>query len=318
MDNNRVAAFVVSHLNVDGELPIEIIPGHDFRAATENEVNEIRAHINQSTPFNRWTWVEYEGIVSEEILPNGINYNVEKLPPEAWKYWVIESYRNHETATINKIGRLLAPEIEIGFELILGCDNNPPTASVFSIMRSHIIDRFADHEKTVKNAEFISLDEILKIGKYHHAYENLSSEYSFCKLAIDNFQEIRTLPQRSELVVAGLFSIIETLITHKPRKSETLDSIIHQICNKMILIRKRYEYEINTCDYFDPVDEIRLWKKLYEYRSGIVHGTFDGFGNELQALKDRDTVVEFLNSNIRELIKIGLTESEFLSDLKKC
>ena len=272
MNNLRTAAFVVSHLNVEGALPAEIIPGYEFRAATENEIDEIRSHIQQSLRSDLWTWVEYEGTVSEEAIENGTKYNVEKLPAEEWKYWVIESYRNHDTATISKLGRLLVPEVEIGFTMVLGCDSSPPTASVMTLMPSYVVDRYSDHDLTIRNAEIILVDEIKKIGIYHDAYKNLADDHRFCKLAIENFHDIRKLPQRSELVVASLFSIIETLITHKPRSSETLDSISHQICNKMILIRKLYEFDVSICECFGPITEINLWKKLYKYRSAIVHG----------------------------------------------
>jgi hypothetical protein len=132
------------------------------------------------------------------------------------------------------------------------------------------------------------------------------------RIAVQNFSSLRDISNGSDLVIVGLFAIIESLITHAPRSSESLDSINHQITNKIILLRKRFSRDVLPKAYFMDATEDKIWKKLYSYRSAVAHGTPVNFDGDHQILKDRITVIKFLQDNIKELIILGLKEPEFL------
>ncbi len=129
---------------------------------------------------------------------------------------------------------------------------------------------------------------------------------------------LKRIPKESELLTIGYFSIIEALITHAPRLDESLDSISHQLKNKLILLRKRFERKIEYSSYFLDTKEKTIWALLYSYRSHIAHGGIPDFTKKFQVLKSKEVVLDFLRENIKCLILCSLREPELMSDLKNC
>jgi hypothetical protein len=169
------------------------------------------------------------------------------------------------------------------------------------------------------NAAVLTSQQLASLGIWYDLYHNTPPEHAFVKAALSNFADLRRIPTTSDLIVVGLFSIIESLITHAPRLSETLDSINHQITNKIILLRKRYSRPIVPDTYFAHTAEETIWKKLYSYRSSVAHGTPVSIEkSDLQVLKSRQMVIDFLQDNVKELLQLGLRESGFLFDLRRC
>lgn len=163
-------------------------------------------------------------------------------------------------------------------------------------------------------------NDIKLIGEYYVLIEPfLKNDYPFIKKALSKFSILKQIPQDSELLILGYFSIIESLITHAPRSNETLDSINHQIANKIILLRKRFDRTINYSEYFDcSGNEETIWKKLYSYRSCLAHGSEPDFTNKLRLLKDKKTVCSFVQEVLKLIIIISLREPELISDLRNC
>jgi len=122
----------------------------------------------------------------------------------------------------------------------------------------------------------------------------------------------------SRLLTLSLFSIIESLIAHKPRLSETLDSITHQIKHKLNLLSKRFDNTLNHQDYFGVITYTKLWSKLYGLRSDIAHGQSYDFTGRNTCLKSLENTNMFLDEIAKELIKLVISESELISDLREC
>jgi hypothetical protein len=140
----------------------------------------------------------------------------------------------------------------------------------------------------------------------------------YVRRALASYDSLRAIPSGMEIRVLGYFSIIESLVTHAPRSVETLDSINHQIVNKLILLGKRYERKILTSSYFSPAQDEKIWKLLYNYRSCLAHGSVPDFQGSHQLLKSQVSVFEFIHEVVKELIIYGMRNHEFLSDLKNC
>lgn len=312
-------AFVVSNIEVDGDLPVEVLPGHVFRRASDEEIAEINRVISESSNRQFFSWIRYDALVKEVRQEGNTNYHFEDLPREQWRYWVIAfEGQNRRVHDVDLLALLLPTDFDLGFQLYYDGLLQSGKRVGYMQMPLHYVEKYGSTEEIFKNARRISTKQLESITELHSLFEALPEDYSFVRHAISNFSALRRIPRTSELLTVGYFSIIESLITHAPRLSETLDSINHQITNKMILLRKKFTRQILPTTYFMHAAEERLWKKLYAYRSSLAHGNKLDFNQEFQVLKGHAEVIAFLKENIKELLVLALKDPEFLSDLRRC
>ena len=303
-----------------GDLPLQIIPDHTFRKAHKSEIEEIEKILSISQP--PWTNINrarYRSKIRIEKSADDASYNFEELPESDWKYWVIafEGW-NEKLHEIEKCALLVEPDLDFGFQIIYEYEYQAGKVGAHTYMPIHLVEKYTSHENSMTNAKEISTNELKKISKFYKLTCNVKPEYSYINHSLENFLSIRRIPERSELLIVGYFSIIEALITHAPRLTETLDSISHQIRNKMILLRKKFSRQIVYDLYFKDALEKKIWQKLYSYRSCLAHGNTPDFGKEFKILVDNRSILAFLKENIKELFKIALNDPEFMTDLKKC
>lgn len=312
-------AFVASHLQVEGRLPIEVLPGYQFRAASDAEVQEIRRYLRAAIPPDTLTWVPYEGTVKEERQGNRTTFHVEAVPREKWKYWVLAfEATNMWMHELEQLAQLLPVTFDVGFVLFYSEQSQGGTISGRTSMPLHVVERYSAPQRAHTNAELVTSDEIASIGNLYRALKGLSNEYQFIDRALRTFSDLRRVSDSSDLIIVGLFSIVESLITHAPRLSETLDSINHQITNKIILLRKKYSRPILPSQYFLYAAESNIWKKLYGFRSAVAHGAAVSFDADYEVLKNRDAVIAFVRDNVKELLRVALVEPAFIFDLRRC
>lgn len=312
-------AFVASHIKVEGELPTTLIPGHVFRRAREEEIALIQEQLQRSMRGQFYQWVHYEATIREEHEGTSTTFHVEPLPPDQWKYWVVAfEPNNHAIHEVETVGLLLPTDLEFAFQIYFSEPAQSGEVRGMQIMPLHIFEKYSSHDYAFKNATSLTSQQLATIGELWPLYKNMPAEFSFVASALDNFSALRRVPLQSSLSVVGLFSIIESLTTHAPRLTETLDSINHQITNKVILLRKQYARPVKPDQYFLTSTEEKIWKKLYGYRSSIAHGSVANFNAEYQVLRDHTTVAQFLRDNVKELIILALRNPEFMSDLRRC
>lgn len=310
-------AFVATHIDIEGPLPVEIIDGHNFRRARPNEIEIIQKILHSD--IGPWEWPMYEGVVKEEKYDGRSTFHRESLAEDKWKYWVVAFDRpNHATHRIEQAAFLLEPDIDFAFQAYFSKPNQQGNMTGRSLIPLHVREAYSAPDQANSNARTLPAASLSRIRQFMEWEDRLSDEFAFITHALKNFASIRRIPRRSELRVVGYFSIIESLTTHAPRQAETLDSIRHQVSNKAILLRKRFERSVDLAQHFSHDPEQTLWKMLYDYRSGLAHGTPVDFGKRFRPLRDHDAVVHFLNEFIKELLKLALREPEFFKDLKQC
>jgi len=317
---NSGLVFIMSHIDVEGKLPVEIIKDHYFRRATNNEIISIRNYLEQLRGGRPGLfWPRYDSLVKEERYEGKTSYHFEELPKEKWKYWVITFEGNNQhIRDIEHIALLLKNDLDFGFTFIYEKASQQGKIFGTTLPDFNIYNKYTSSDVSCSNAITISTDELENISKDYSWYKNIPEEFNFIEHAIKNFSSLRSIPKRSELIIVGYFSIIESLITHPPRLTETLDSISHQLKNKMILLSKRFSREIKPEAYFLPIKVEQLWAKLYGFRSYLAHGSKPNFQTDFQTLKNQDMVVAFLKENIKELLLMAMQQPEFINDLKKC
>lgn len=309
--------FILNHINVEGKLPIEVAPGHFFQRANDEQIKMIKERLPYFLPYFRTT-LPYEVTIVKTPGENqgSIKYENIPLPKEKWKYFVISfTGSNTELQSIQFAASLLEHDVELGFMFLAqsGVDGfgfgwSPQWLSSF----------FTDRE-FYEPAITVASDEINNIFDNYTQINNINPEFEHIKRALEKFNQLKSLPRNSELIIIVLFSIIESLITHCPSNKNIDDSINHQIHTKIPLLNKRFPRKLDCTKYFGKTNEEDTWKKLYKYRNSIVHGEHPSLAGSLKkVLKDRDTVYVFLKEAVKLLSLLALKEPIFLTDLKKC
>ena len=265
------------------------------------------------------TGIPYDSIVKEIRRGNSCQYEREKLPPEKWKYWVVAFEGNNtKIYDLQYAANLIKNDLEFAFQIIYPEKQQEGKPSGFMSMPSHLREYYSSPEAITSNAVEVEHDEIQEIGEIYALYKKLPPEYQYIDHSVKNFDSLKRIPKKSELLTIGYFSIVEALISHAPRLNESLDSISHQIKNKLVLLRKRFERKIEYSSYFLEMKEKALWSLLYSYRSCIAHGGIPDFRNKFRTLKSKEVVLDFLRENIKCLILYSLKEPELMVDLKNC
>jgi hypothetical protein len=320
--------FILTNVAIHNFSSIKITDNVELRKATEKEIDIAREHllyIDIYTHFysekkeNQNRELIYEIEVKEEPLKNGVSYNKHKLPKEDWRYWVI-SYSSQEAYNNNyeKIGyamSLLKYNFQFGITYTFWDTVGKPDLH----HPADFIDTYSKIEqKYYENMLEIDFNEIKAIPKIYSSLSANIDSYLFIKHAIKNFIELKKINSNTDLMIVGLFSIIESLVTHPPRLNENLDSISHQITNKLNLLIKMFERSVLYNTYFEEAKHETVWKKLYSYRSDIAHGSIADFQGKYLVLKSSESIHLFLEEITKNLILLALDKPDFLNDLKQC
>lgn len=253
--------------------------------------------------------------------PDSCQYEYDELPSKDWRYWIISFEGcNSEIQDLEFAAALLKNELELGFT-VLGDVPGLPSGEGGGYMwnmpslTSYFLD---DPHGMRRSAIRICPGDIQEIGVNYALVRGISAEHKHIQRAFQRFDTLKSLPRKSDLMVIGLFSIIESLITHCPKSTESSDSLMHQIKTKIPLLRKRFERPLDYEDFFDPASEETIWSKLYGYRSRIVHGEQTDIDSRLQILRSGESVIAFLRETVKLLLLLALKEPVLLTDLKRC
>jgi hypothetical protein len=165
------------------------------------------------------------------------------------------------------------------------------------------------------------LDEpvIQQIGTVHEGIRRIGQSFPQVRRAIARYYNLDFVGERAparSLYVLGLFSVIESLLTHEP--SGEHDSLGHQIRTKMLLLNRRFNTPLDFSVFGAGAVPATVWSKLYAFRSIIAHGKEPDFSSKLQLLKDARTATAFLDSAAKALLRQGLVEPELILDLQDC
>ena len=312
-------SFVLSDLSIEGEVPHQLADGSYFRRAAPNEIEIFQNQLGQILTGGFYSWPRYNCRVTEEKHGNRTTFHFEELPEEEWRYWVVSYNGNNAFAhKVQKAALLLETDFDIGLDVMFDELDQQGKVMGWTGLPLHLIDKYSSPDEAQKNARILNVAELETLKELIDLVDNLPDEYDFVEHAFKNFASIRLVPRHSELRTVGYFAIVEALITHSPRLTETLDSISHQIRNKAILVRKRFARNVEMSSYFLPAAEEKIWTLLYSYRSCLAHGSKVDFDKKFLVLKNQGAVVAFLQEFLKELLKFALREPEFLMDLKRC
>jgi len=318
----RSFCFILSLLKVDGELPIELIPGHWFQKADTEQCDRIKEVLDffKFLPFPLTFFYETEVIEEPQDDSSSKHFKHDMLTPEDWRYWVIsfEGW-NTELRDLQNAANLLKNDLDFGFQVLgSGIANRIGGASDAFSFSTVDMSNFYSNLGFAEKPITISSQEIGEITTNYNLIKQLDGTYSHIIKAIQSFSDLKKLSGNSELTVTGYFAVIESLITHTPKLTESADSISHQLKTKIPLLSKSFQRQLDYFEYFGNANEEKIWTKLYEYRSRIVHGEKVDFGSSLRILKNIRNVWKFLKEATKLLLLHAIKEPSFVTDLKKC
>ena len=256
-------AFVLNISRIAGESSgrLELAPGHVLRRANKMEIRAIR-DVCKDYGISHWsTWQCVR-------LEDGQYQN---LPAEEWRYFVISFKGSNDTIVEIERALCMAPcEIKIGFTLLTGPfrDIEAPTI-VFSPGRLfHLLRSVGEQHHPFVEVTQSDVDQVEVLrGQIHGFDEGVIS----VKGLIQQMLNLEALPHQSSLLFLGYFAILESLLTHQPKKTDTIDSITRQIIKKLQLLNNRWKPRIDYAR-FQGAKPPTVWSTMYEYRSSLAHG----------------------------------------------
>lgn len=313
---NRSVALIANHLQVEIELPCKITEKVIIRRPDEKELTTIRELLHQSSAGAAPFWIPYEAVISKE--ENGGLKASHTDDSTQWKYWVLCDEDGISTHKFESTARLIAPSIEIALRLQYCKQKNGEEIFGYSALPPHILERYRLHHKSIQLPVVFNESTVEQLRQLDDQKQALGEESVFIKEALAIFDDLHRVTDSSNLKTIGYFSVIEALVTHAPRLSETLDSISHQIRGKLILLSKRFVSPVNTNQIFGDIRPEKLWSKLYAYRSAIAHGRRPSFEGELSVLKNTETLASFLELICKQLLILSFKEPELVRDLREC
>jgi hypothetical protein len=290
----------------------DLIPGYRLKKASPSRILRIKEIIKMfEGPRLVRSLYEYDPEITYGKDRTSTNYM--HLPENRWRYWVIESDdSNHEMQNIESAFGLMETDLQCGFDVM----ESPNSGFGWNAQKIHT---FLNDRHHVYDKVKILREDDLKFGiECFHRIKEIGSKNHDIEIALSRLENLKSIPKNSDLMVIGLFSIVETLLTHNPQPNDPTDSLSRQIQSKMTLVEKRFKDPKVTEGMFLNMDNEKIWKKLYAFRSQIVHG------GEVHKVKigaqekSLDEIVIYLKNIVKQLIILGLKEPVLITDLKSC
>jgi len=308
-------AFIPNHLDIENGLPFELIPGFTINKASDSQITAIEKNMVKLGDF----------IAPEHSLPYKISYSFNQVSDDEthistnaierskWKYYVV----NYEDDCVPLSKLQLASNLS---DVVLCLDiftfERYQGEYAFGYTPELVFRFFNDNDLTKKND--IKIKNLQQIKSIYQRINEIEKEHVEVFNSIILFNSLRFLSPYHDFKMLGLFTVIESLLTHKPSSSETGDSITRQIRTKVPLLLNRDETCKDFLNVFTESNEQTIWKKLYAFRSCLAHGRNPDFQKELLLLKNQLVVHEFLINCIKKLLILALSEPKLVQDLKEC
>lgn len=313
----KIIAYILNDIELKGVVPVEIVSGAILRRAKIEEIEDID---NRNKLASTATFIQIPSYRHKYNIKNegaSVSYTPVLIPESEWRYWVVD-FEGDESVfyCIEKLLILANPPIHFSFCRITGLTS--PFEAVRAL-RTGVLERseylWWQRDKNL----ILETTQVTDVCSSFFFLMEKNSKYQFARDAVDKFYDLQRLPPVSDMYILGLFSIIESLITHSPRLQESLDSITHQLINKLILIDGNFLCDpIDSKLFFGEHPHPTIWKKLYQFRSQLAHTSVASLPKELAILKSRDAICYFVEAKTKELIRFALKNPKLLFDIKAC
>jgi hypothetical protein len=289
---------------------VTLAPGYQLRRATDEETTAIKDVLtNQAGDPDFRIWQ------NAEPIKEGSKTTYSVIPKEQWRYFVIAF--EEITPAIKDLERTfcIAPlELKIGFTLAYETWANQKVP----ILIYHP-GRFSTQVRAAANTlPFFELTPILvnNIKALYEQYRSRNIALTPIDRLVEQMLDLDALPADSPLLFLGYFAVLESLLTHKPKETDTIDSITRQVKQKVILLDNRWQPRLDYTSFQATPDAI--WKKMYHYRSDIAHGAEPDFKSSLSLLGNNGRALKLLKDTVKAVLRQTIVEPQLMLDLRNC
>jgi hypothetical protein len=297
---------------------VALAPGHELRRATESEIGAIKDVLTNQAAETNWESWQNGGPVE-----NGESISRPLIPEDKWRYFVIAFEGSNSTVAEIERALCIAPfELKIGFTLLQEVfpGNIRPMliyhpARLFSLVRS--LREEEPFSETALPFLAVTRADIETVVLLHHQILASGENVENLKRFIAQMLDLDALPHKSPLLFLGYFAILESLITHQPRPTDTIDSITRQVKQKVVLLNNRWKPRIDYAPFGESKPDT-IWKAMYSYRSCLAHGGEPDFKGDLQLLGNPDRALKLLKETVRCVLRQSLIEPQLILDLRSC
>jgi Apea-like HEPN len=333
----NTAYFVINAIQCDFELPFEITENLILRKATQVEISGVENHFSQfrssSIHGTDILWFTNQGV---EIIrtKDRTQFKTVHLEEKDFRYYVFDVKRYgddridsntalRQALSISKVS--FNSNIEFQYTDSPAEVSHTPSLIWYPTGISILQQNLRNDIEEAYNCKSFTENDAKKLGDVFQLimqFDRLA--FQFVYSAIENFYELQNLLVHSPFYTLSLFSIIELLLTNDGYGKSGSPSIVWQLQHKMKLINKLFTDPIDFHTYFQfgETPEKTVFEKLYKVRSQIAHGERVDFHNKewcnSHFIKTRKLLNTFLFEFCKELIKYGLKNPVFLSDLRDC
>ncbi|MCB9582100.1 MAG: hypothetical protein H6717_34010 [Polyangiaceae bacterium] len=282
------------------------------RKASQVEAEEIRQAIAFYYPACQRNPFETEVTGREQSEPGVETITVSTLPPDRWRYVVVDhTGGNIRTHALVEASFFTFSPLELGFHAGNG-------AGATGLGTNRGLDRALDDPEP--DQRFLALDDdhLSELRGLFEKWINFNHDDLDLRSPVRQFGEILELERHSALRYVGLFTIIESLLTHDPKPSDPADSLTRQVIRKMHLLGRRSPRPPPYVDYFGQARPDTVWTKFYGVRSSIAHGRKPDFAKDFSLLLDLEHATRFLRRATSVVLRQALHEPQLVADLREC
>ena len=292
-------SFVLNISRLVDQTTLAVAPGHELRKATEAEVEAIKDVLTNYTDDPSWRSWECGEPVTE-----GNKTTQTPLSEDQWRYFVIAFEGSNSTIAEIERALCIAPlELKIGFTLLNKVYRGPgplmfQPARLFS-------QTYGAQDGELPFLDVTSADVQNIKGLLDQSRS--CDEHVPLKRITEQLLDLDTLPYGSRLVFLGHFAILESLLTHQPKDTDTIDSITRQVKQKVMLLENRWQPHTDYSPFHGCKPE-KIWSRMYAYRSVLAHGAEPDFKKDLLPLGDHDRALKLLKQTVKGVVRQALIE----------
>lgn len=324
-------SILCNRIKTELSLPIKVNDIFSIDKANLEEVELIKSEhlefINASSPERRENpleMAELKEIHQRKKIGDPDNLG-NKADQKDWHYWLIRHKEAHidrpTDVLFSLIDSELIPIFDFGFKIYETKDGEKICRHSKG-KRGFAGTQIYDLGNLMKKVEITERDISLLnklILSYNEIDFELYPEFGFINKALKNFRTILRTPIAEDLRNIGKFAIIESLLCSD--KSRRLNSINHQLQNKIALLNDRFDMPIQFQKYFKLPDGISIQKiveLLYAYRSDLAHGNDSDFKSKLKILEAPLMADYCVDEICRKTLAQAILEPKLLYNLKQC
>lgn len=296
--------FIYSRVSFnEKDLPFEISKKLIIRQATKSEADNFIDHV-----------IKTYGTYGSIALGRARDFDrIKSSGEEPKKFWLVEfKGNNHELCALENVSVLTKPKLLLG-DTALFHENKKAEGKYGYIFGGHRNENIMA-ELSRNNEGRIEKNELNQLKLFHAELKKSPDLERYLRMYISS----QRLSACSDLLTLSLFSIIESLVVHKPTHIENLDSITSQVKNKINLLSKMFDNKLDYNSYFHSVKPDKAWSKMYGLRSNIAHGENYDFSGKDSCLKSIENVNQFLDEVVRQLLRLTFKNMELIKDLQAC